>query len=64
MGNEHPDYVSGDLVVVVTVQEDAVYRRVNNDLHMIQKISLIEALKGFSYNIKHINDMNITIQAP
>jgi DnaJ-class molecular chaperone len=35
MGNEHPDYVTGDLVFVVTVKEDSLYKRVNNDLHMV-----------------------------
>lgn len=31
---------------------------------MTQKISLIEALKGFKFNIKHINDHDITIETP
>ena len=64
MGNEHPDYLTGDLVFIVSVKEDSVYKRINNDLHMTKKISLIEALLGFSFNLKHINDMNITIQNP
>lgn len=63
-GNEHPDYLAGDLVVVVTVQEDAHYKRINNDLYMTKKISLLESLAGFTYNLKHINDLLITIQNP
>ena len=35
-----------------------------DDLIMNQKISLIEALKGFSLNIDHINDHKITIKTP
>jgi DnaJ-class molecular chaperone len=55
-GDEHPEYVSGDLVVIVTVVEDAVYKRVNNDLYITKKISLIEALAGFEFNMKHISN--------
>lgn len=63
-GNEHPDYLAGDLVVVVQVHEDPLYKRINNDLYMTKKISLLESLAGFSYNHKHINDLLITIQNP
>ncbi len=63
-GNEHPDYLAGDLVVIVTVKQHSVYTRVNNDLLYTQKIGLIEALSGFSFNLKHINDLDITIASP
>ena len=60
-GNEHPEYMAGDLVVVVTVKPHPFITRVNNDLLITQKVGLIEALTGFSFNIKHINDQDITI---
>ena len=62
-GNEHPDYLAGDLVVIVTVAEDNIYKRVNNDLYITQKISLIESLSGFSFNFKHINEEVLTIDS-
>lgn len=34
-GNEHPDYLAGDLVVTVTVAKDNTFTRVNNDLHVV-----------------------------
>lgn len=63
-GNEHPEYRAGDLVVVVTIEPHKVYKRVKNDLIMTKKISLIEALSGFSFNLDHINDQKITISTP
>ncbi len=33
-GNEHPDYLSGDLVVIVTINEDKFYKRKRDDLHI------------------------------
>lgn len=46
------------------MEEDKDFERVGNDLYMTKKVSLIEALKGFSFNLKHINDHTITIQTP
>ena len=61
-GNEHPEYRTGDLIVVVQVEEDKVYQRVKNDLILVKKISLIESLSGFAFNLKHISDLEITIE--
>lgn len=46
-GNEHPDYKTGDLIVIVDIEKDSVFQRHKNDLYLNQKISLIEALSGF-----------------
>jgi len=61
-GNEHFEYRTGDLVVIVKVKEHAFYRRSKNDLHIEKKISLIEALSGFSFNIDHFSLKKITIK--
>ena len=63
-GNEHPDALAGDIAVVITVLEDPVFRRANNDLHVEQKISLGESLTGFSFNLKHVNGQEITLESP
>ena len=63
-GNEHPDYKAGDLVVIITIKPNAQFTRVNNDLLITQKVGLIEALSGFSFNLKHINDLEIQINSP
>lgn len=56
-GNEHPDYLSGDLVVIVQVKPHPIFTRKKNDLHMSKKISLIESLTGFSFNLKLLSGL-------
>ena len=47
---------------MVAVKEHDTFRREKNDLHIVKKVSLIESLKGFSFNLVHLNDMTITIK--
>lgn len=61
-GNEHPEYRTGDLVVVTQIEEDKVYKRSKNDLIIEKSISLIEALAGFEFNLQHLNGQEITIK--
>lgn len=61
-GNEHPDYLSGDLVVIVQVKPHDIFTRKKNDLHMKKKISLIESLTGFSFNLKLLNGRQVLIK--
>lgn len=61
-GNEHPEYRTGDLVVVTQIEEHNEFKRSKNDLIIDKSISLIEALAGFEFNIKHLNGQDITIK--
>lgn len=63
-GDEHYEYKTGDLVIVVKIKPNPVFKRVRNDLHIEKKISLIEALTGFSFNLTHLSDQLITIKMP
>lgn len=63
-GNEHPEYRTGDLIIIVKVKPHPTFKRVNNHLHMEMTISLIEALTGFSFNLEHLNDHTVTIASP
>jgi len=62
-GNEHPEYRTGDLVIIVKIKPNATFKRVKNDLMIEKNISLIEALGGFSFNLEHLNDQLITIKS-
>ena len=62
-GNEHFEYRTGDLVIIVKIKPSATFKRVKNDLHMEKTISLIESLTGFSFNLDHLNDQLITIKS-
>ena len=63
-GNEHFEASPGDLIIVVKIKEHPIFRRIKNDLHIEKKISLLESLIGFSFNLEHLNDQLITIDCP
>ncbi len=63
-GNEHPDYRRGDLIVFTKIDKHKLFTRKKNDLILEKKVSLIEALSGFSFNLKHLNNHEITISTP
>ena len=51
--DQHPDAkMYGDLVVILNVQPDPVFKVRNNDLHIEKSISLVQALTGLSLRIK------------
>ena len=62
-GNEHPEYRTGDLIVIVKIKPHAVFKRNKNDLYIDKSISLVEALTGFSFNLEHLSDQKVTIKS-
>lgn len=63
-GNEHYEYRTGDLIIIVKVKPNGSFKRVRDDLHIEKTISLIEALTGFSFNLDHLNGHTVTITCP
>lgn len=61
-GNEHPEYRTGDLVVVVETIPHDVYTRKGEHLFMKQQISLYEALVGFKMNVEMLDGRTVTIK--
>lgn len=62
-GDEHPEYRSGDLEVIVSVKPHKIFERRKNDLFLQKKISLLEALIGFKFNLQRF-DEEILIESP
>ena len=60
-GNEHPDYRTGDLVVVVFTNPHSEYERKGSHLYLKKKISLYEALVGFKFNVEQLDNNLITV---
>ena len=58
-GNAVNDQIVGDLKLIVNIKENKYFQRLGNDLIYQRKISLKEALCGFSFEIKHLNGKNI-----
>ena len=61
-GNEHPEYRTGDLVIVVETLEHEEYTRKSEHLIMKKKISLYEALVGFKFNLEMLDGTTVTVQ--
>eukprot|EP00968_Pinguiococcus_pyrenoidosus_P003443 scaffold221_cov249-Pinguiococcus_pyrenoidosus.AAC.2 len=59
-GNEEPDVAPGDIVFVVEQREHDVFKRKGADLLMVKKISLSQALCGFTETITHLDDRVLT----
>jgi DnaJ-class molecular chaperone len=53
--------MAGDLYVRITVKKHDVYERKGADLFINKKISLLEALIGFNFKIRHLNENDLII---
>merc|ERR1712032_531194 len=62
MADEHPDADTGDVVFVCKQQEHPIFKRKGADLFMEKKISLVEALCGFSLDITHLDGRKLLVQ--
>ena len=61
-GDELPDCLSGDLIFVVNIKKHDLFTRVGADLFFKKKISLIDALTGVNFTIKHLDGTNVKIE--
>merc|ERR1719356_1558404 len=62
MADEHPDADTGDVIFVCKQQEHALFKRKGADLFIERKISLVEALCGFSLDLKHLDGRKLLIK--
>merc|ERR1712084_171959 len=53
-GNEMPGAMAGDLHVIVKTKKHPIFERKGADLFMNKKISLLEALCGVNFKVKHL----------
>ncbi|KAG2407851.1 hypothetical protein LR48_Vigan01g266700 [Vigna angularis] len=62
-GNELPNMIASDLVFVIDEKPHPVFTRDGNDLVMTQKVSLAEALTGYTVHLTTLDGraLNITI---
>jgi len=47
--------MAGDLTVVFMMKKHRLFERIGADLYMNKKITLLEALTGFTFNIKTLD---------
>ncbi|KAG9453414.1 hypothetical protein H6P81_006318 [Aristolochia fimbriata] len=60
-GNEQRNLIPSDLVFIIDEKPHSVFKRDGNDLVMTQKISLVEALTGFTVQVTTLDSRNLTI---
>ncbi|XP_018477449.1 uncharacterized protein LOC130510782 isoform X2 [Raphanus sativus] len=60
-GNEHPGVIPADLVFIIDEKPHPVFARDGNDLIVTQKISLAEALTGYTVNLTTLDGRTLTI---
>ncbi|CAA7050137.1 unnamed protein product [Microthlaspi erraticum] len=60
-GNEHPGVIPADLVFIIDEKPHPVFTREGNDLIVTQKISLADALTGYTANITTLDGRTLTV---
>ncbi|KAJ4880477.1 DNAJ heat shock family protein [Raphanus sativus] len=60
-GNEHPGVIPADLVFIIDEKPHPVFTREGNDLIVTQKISLADALTGYTVNLTTLDGRTLTI---
>lgn len=61
-GDEFPGAETGDVIVVVDLQEHKLFKRKGADLLFEKKISLVEALTGVDFNFEHLDGKKIRVK--
>ncbi|KAG6471180.1 hypothetical protein ZIOFF_072281 [Zingiber officinale] len=60
-GNERPNLIPADIVFIIDEKPHPVFAREGNDLVTIQKISLVEALTGYTAHLTTLDGRSLTI---
>ncbi|GMN53866.1 hypothetical protein TIFTF001_022997 [Ficus carica] len=60
-GNEQPDVIPADLIFIIDEKPHSMFTRDGNDLVVTQKISLVEALTGYTTHLTTLDGRNLTI---
>jgi len=60
--DQFPDTITGDVIFVLRpAQETSIFTRSGNDLHCKKEVTLIEALSGIKFILKHLDDRELLI---
>lgn len=60
-GNEQRGVIPADLVFIVDEKPHSVFKRDGNDLVLIQKISLVEALTGYTAQVTTLDGRTLAV---
>ncbi len=60
-GDEVPEAIAGDLYFKVKTEKHPLFLRKGADLFYEKKISLLEALTGLHFELKHLDNSKLTV---
>lgn len=60
-GNEVPGAMAGDLHAIIKIKKHPIFERKGADLFINKKISLLEALCGVNFKVKHLDGTDVVI---
>jgi DnaJ-class molecular chaperone len=60
-GDEMPNVEAGDLYFRIKIKNHGIYKRHNEHVYFEKNITLLQALYGFSFEIKYLNNINLLI---
>jgi len=61
--DEAPGQEPGDIIFVLIEKKHEVFERNGNDLYMEATIPLVEALGGFAFTVKHLDDRTLLVKS-
>jgi DnaJ-class molecular chaperone len=60
--DQNPDQIPGDVLFVIKSAPHTRFKRKGNDLHYTLRVTLLEALVGFTRRIEHLDDHVVTVE--
>ncbi|XP_020594574.1 dnaJ homolog subfamily B member 13-like [Phalaenopsis equestris] len=60
-GNEQPNVIPADIVFIIDEKPHDLFKREGNDLIFTQKVSLAEALTGYTVHLRTLDGRSLTI---
>ena len=60
-GNEQRNVIPSDLIFIIDERSHAVFKREGNDLIITQKISLLEALTGYTLQLTTLDNRTLNL---
>jgi len=63
LGEQRPGMIPGDLTMTLQPMKHHIFEWKGHDLHMVQKISLKEALLGFKKEIRHLDGRTVYLES-
>ncbi|CAL8296630.1 unnamed protein product [Boreogadus saida] len=62
--DQAPNIEPGDIVLVLQEKEHEYFNRESSNLHMTQRIGLVEALCGFQITVAHLDGRQLLVKSP